>query len=207
MCSQGGQHRPFHVAGAEGRQGSQDVGERLSAWTAAARTTVLPGCGLSLRDLRKSRVSFWFPDPCTLVRLHFCGKTIAPPSLWAPLQHRLQVGMVVSLCRAIWPRVEFCPLQPRSSLCCCPICILSSCHPWQYFGLKTLLWAAAGLVQPVALRLSSPTTTPREKNSRVGNAMTRTFSFLLLASSYLGLHTYILYMPRETRKGLWGKVG
>lgn len=65
-----------------------------------------------------------------------------------------------------------------------------------------LPWAAAGLVQLVALRLSSPTNTPREINSQVGNAMTRAFSFLLLASSYLGLHTYILYMPRNKEGSL-----
>ncbi|KAF6090829.1 hypothetical protein HJG60_012211 [Phyllostomus discolor] len=65
-----------------------------------------------------------------------------------------------------------------------------------------LLWAAAGLVQLVALRLSSPTTTQREINSQVGNAMTRAFSFLLLASSYLGVHTYILYMPRNKEGSL-----
>lgn len=63
----------------EGRQGSHaGQGGRLSAPASCCRDSSLQGCGVSLGALRKPRVGLWFRDPCSLVRLHLCGRCRVP---------------------------------------------------------------------------------------------------------------------------------
>lgn len=84
LLTKSGEYRSFQVAGAEGigRQARPlcRQGGRQSAPGSCCHDNSLQGRGLSLGDLRKPRVSFWFKDSCSLVRLHFCGRNRASPS-------------------------------------------------------------------------------------------------------------------------------
>lgn len=60
-----------------GRAAIQEKGKAVSPGS-CCHDNSLQGCGLSLGDLRKPRVGFWFRDSCSLVRLYFCGRYRVP---------------------------------------------------------------------------------------------------------------------------------
>lgn len=190
MCSQGGQTGLFMSKELKaGRATMPARGGGQSAPGSCCPDNSLQGCNLSLRDLRKPRVGFWFRDSCTLVRLHFYGRTRAAPPSKPPSTDSTKVSFHFAGLICLELRNSALS-SPEVS----PTAAASAFFPNDTHG-STLVsrLAAVGCSRPCpACGSQAPLPYPSPRgNSQVGNAVTTAFSFLLLAApAWAYTHTY-----------------